>query len=77
MKEQLKQGKRVTAGKAFKGGTCRLGKTVFDIVQENKEKKIELDREKDVKKKATHKLKVDAVVNIRELGKPVSALTCK
>ena len=38
LREQLVKGKKVTAGRCYKAGTCRLGQTVFDIVRDNKAK---------------------------------------
>ena len=39
IKEKLEAAKRVTSGIFFASGTSRLGKTVFDVCQENQDRK--------------------------------------
>ena len=50
LKEVLKESKRISSGIVFKAGSVRLGKTVFDIHQEN---------EKQKKKEMIEKIKKD------------------
>ena len=51
LREELMEGKRITAGRCFKAGTCRLGQTVFDVVRENKEKQLQIKHHSNLKKR--------------------------
>ena len=75
LKEQLREGKKVTAGRAFKGGTCRLGQTIFDVVKENRDKRTQIDQAKIGKAREVFNKKVAAAATIKALGKPVTDLT--
>jgi len=52
--EQLKLVKKLTAGKLFKVGTTRLGKTLLDIHNENSKQESIKEREKVMKEKAKY-----------------------
>ena len=75
LKEQLQEGKKVTAGRCFKSGTCRLGQTVFDVVRENKAKRNAIDAAKSNKDREECIKKAAAAAVIRALGKPNKDLT--
>ena len=51
IRDTLKEGKRVTSGIVFKAGTTRLGKTVFDVAQDNIQEKINEANNKSKKDK--------------------------
>ena len=46
IKDILKQARKVTSGIVFKAGTTRLGKTVFDVAQDNIREKINIANNK-------------------------------
>ena len=58
IREQLKSAKRVTSGVVFGSGTTRLGKTVFDICQENADRK---------KKELIKKMKTDEAKYLKDV----------
>ena len=75
LKEQLKECKKVTAGRAFRGGTCRLGRSVFEVVQENKEKQDKIEQQKSQKARQVHKKKLEAAAAVKALDKESSQLS--
>ena len=75
MKEQIKEGKKVTAGKLFVAGTCRLGMTVFDVVREGQEKHASETGEKQNKANEAYREKVEKAEAVKALGKPIESLT--
>ena len=62
IKEVIKQGKRISAGLAFKCNTVRLGKTILDIQKEklrDKEQKVHNTAVKEYNTYMKRKVKVD------------------
>ena len=54
LKEKIVESKKITAGYLFKAGSCRIGKTIFDIQKENMAKKRQNDKDKANKAGAAH-----------------------
>ena len=65
----------MTAGRAFRGGTCRLGHSIFEVVQENKEKQNKIERLKSQKARQAHQKKLEAAATVKALGKESSQLS--
>ena len=64
----------VTAGKLFNAGACRIGKTVFDLVNANAENNRIAAKEKGDAARLVLLQKVDKANTIRALNKPNSQL---
>ena len=62
--EQLKSVKKLTAGKLFKVGTTRLGKSLLDIHRENSKKEFHKERDRLIKEKAKYD---ESVIKAREI----------
>ena len=75
LKDRIKEGKKVTDGKLFLAGSCRLGKTVFDVVRESKEKHQQALKEKQNKAYDTYQKKVEKAEALKAQGKPNQSLT--
>ena len=64
VREQLKSVKKLTAGKLFKVGTTRLGKSLLDIHRENSKKEFHKERDRLVKEEAKYD---ESVIKAREI----------
>ena len=51
----IAEAKKITTGKCFISGMCRLGKTVFDAVNENMQKRKKIRNAKASKARAKRK----------------------
>ena len=60
MKEKLIECKGITAGRLFKAGSCRIGKTIFDIHKENLSKANAEARKKEKDAKDAYQKARDA-----------------
>ena len=77
VREQLKKVKKLTAGKLFKIGTTRLGKTLLDIHHENTEKETMKQRDKLLKEKAKYDESVMKAKEILDQNIPFDKLKVK
>ena len=67
----------VTAGKLFNAGTCRIGQTVFDLVNKNTNNIKKAAEGKGRAAKAALLDKIQKAATIRQLGKQHESLTVK
>ena len=68
MKEKIQESKRITAGTKFKAGSCRIGKTVFDIQKENIAKKQQEYNDKFKKVTDAYLKDIDSANAVRALN---------
>ena len=71
----LEQKGAITAGKLFQAGSCRIGKTVFDLVNTNADNIKRAAKEKGEALKVALLEKIRKANKVRELGKPNDKLT--
>ena len=74
VKDRLKTVKKLTAGQLFKAGSCRVGKTCFEIVKEKHREK--LDMQKKIADKNKNKLKKlrDKADKVKESNKTIEQM---
>ena len=64
LKEKLVESKGITAGRLFKAGSCRIGKTIFDIQKENRAQAEEVASKKERDAKVAYRKARDAADTI-------------
>ena len=64
LKEKLVESKGITAGRLFKAGSCRIGKTIFDIQKENRARTEEVASKKERDAKVAYRKARDAADTI-------------
>ena len=75
LKEKLLESKKITAGKLFKLGSCRIGKTVFDVQKENAKKQEIIEKEKTMKNQQAYQGMLDKATFVHSLMLPVEKMT--
>ena len=71
----MKETRKVTSGIVFKSGTTRLGKTVFDVCEENQKQKIAKEKAKIEKDKQAYLLYKKASDKLIASGKKIEDMT--
>ena len=61
----------------FKLGSCRIGKTVFDVQKENAKKQEIIEKEKTMKNQQAYQGMLDKAMFVLLLKLPVEKMTCK
>ena len=61
----------------FKLGSCRIGKTVFDVQKENAKKREIIEKEKMMKNQQAYQGMLDKAMFVHLLKLPVEKMTCK
>ena len=77
LKEKLIENKKVTSGNLFKSGSCRIGKTVFDVQKENTKKREIVQKEKAMRNQQGYQAMLDEATFVHTLKLPVKKMTCK
>ena len=77
LKEKLVESKKITAGTLFKSGSCRIGKTVFDVQKENTKKRESILKEKMMKNQEAYQAMLNEAMYVHSLMLPVEKMTCK
>ena len=61
----------------FKSGSCRIGKTVFDVQKENTKKRESILKEKMMKNQEAYQAMLNEATYVHSLKLPVEKMTCK
>lgn len=77
IRERLRSAKRVTSGVVFGCGTTRLGKTVFDICQENEDKKRKERNDKMKEHEIRFKKDVDKANEVLQKKSDLNKMTIR